>query len=55
MGKSILLNLFLKSLLLIIGILLETVEFLELAEKVKVVKNFEKNELRSAKLAKFVL
>ena len=49
MGKSILLNLRLKSLLFNIGILIKTVESLELAQKVKVVKNFEKNELGSTK------
>ena len=38
-----LLNLLLKSPLLNIGILLKTVESLELAQKVNVVKNFEKN------------
>ena len=39
MGKSILFNLLLKSLLLNVGILLV---LLEIAQKIKVVKNFEK-------------
>ena len=39
MGKSILFNLLLKSLLLNVGILMV---LLEIAQKIKVVKNFEK-------------
>ena len=45
----------LKSLLLNIGTLLKRVESLELAHKIKVVKNFEKKkELGSAKWANYV-